>query len=55
MPELNEERVREIAREEILKREMEKIGLIAKINALAGEKVKKPNKGSKSITNDVST
>lgn len=44
MAELNEERVREIAREEILKREMEKISLIANIDALAEEMTKESKK-----------
>jgi len=35
MSELTEERVREIAREEILKREMEKIRTISRVNELA--------------------
>ncbi len=46
MAELTEERVRGIAREEILKREMEKVSLIAKIDASAKEMVKESNKES---------
>ena len=45
MAELTEERVREIAREEILKREMEKISLTTKIDALAEEMIKESSKG----------
>ena len=44
MSELTEERVREIAREEILKREMEKIGYIAQTDALANKMIKKLEK-----------
>jgi hypothetical protein len=42
--ELNEKRIREIAREEILKREMEKIGMFRKIDALAEKMTKERNK-----------
>lgn len=41
--ELNEERVREIAREEILKREMEKIRMIIQIDALTEKMTKARN------------
>ena len=49
MTELTEKRIREIVREEILKGEVEKISLIAKIDALAEEMIKE------SITYEVST
>ena len=55
MIELTKKRIREIVREEILKREMEKISLIAKIDALAEEKTKESSKKKNSKTNDVST
>ena len=43
MTELTEERIREIAREEILKREIERIHMIAKIDALAQKTIKGSN------------
>ena len=47
--ELNEERIRQIAREEILRREMEKIGMLRKIEALAEKIAKERNENFEGV------